>query len=328
MTSTDRNDNWKISELWNELLTTERTLKPRDYIYASEIGQPFLDRYLKMKGIPYSNPFESRVLRVFDCGKIFEIDVVERIFKLLGILIESQGSIKVKYKDYLTVSGKHDPKVGGKIDVQKSDEALADPLVSDWMRDRVLKMRESLLKQYPNGLRVLTTEIKSVNSRAFWSHKNIDELTGFFKGYDHHKLQLFTYLIGQNQPEGRLFYISKDDLTLMETTVLRDDKQLLKTWEDDVSQMTHFYKNNIEPPKEPDFVFNTTKGEYEFNWLIKRSNYFSHITKFKTVSDWEFSLKNKLKELNSSKCKKCDKSFLSKTLNKNNGFCGKCIKSL
>lgn len=320
------NDDWSIQEIWNELLTEDYPAKPRDYIRASEIGKPYLERYLSMKGVQPTNPFPARVKRIFDCGLIFEVDVVERIFRLLGILQDAQNSVTYEHSGLLSVHGRYDHKVGGVINVDQAMQAINDPSIPDWMKKRAQELLLKLAQQYPNGMRSVIAEIKSVNSMAFWAHKNIDPQTKFFKGYDHHKLQLYTYLLALDEAFGRLFYISKDDLTLMETSVYKDDAELKAKWEDDVATMTRFYREGIEPEAEKNIIFNKDKGVWDLNWRITRSPYFTLITGFKTPEAWESSMIRELKSLNSQPCDKCKKVFSLATLNKNFGLCGRCAK--
>lgn len=314
-----------IQSLWNELILDDWPIKPRDYIRASEIGKPFLDRYLTMKGVPPTNPFPARVKRIFDCGLIFE-DAVERIFRLLGILIDSQATVRVKRDGLLDVVGHYDQKIGGKVDISQAQEAINHSVTPDWMKRRATKLSEELARQHPQGFETLISEIKTVNSMAFWAHKNIDPATGFFKGYDHHKLQILTYLLGTGEEQGRVFYISKDDLTLMETVVMKHNKPLNEAWETDITQMTKYYKENKEPDKAPDLVWNEEKKLWGYNWEISRSTYFSLITGKKTVEAWENDLKDELKKLNTANCLKCEKPYTRQTLNKNKGYCAKCSK--
>lgn len=317
---------WKISDIWNNLTVKENTAKPRDYIRASEIGKPFLDRYLAMKGVQSTNPFEARILRVFDTGYVFEVDVVEKMFKLLGLLQDAQKEVVVMLPGSLKVVGHFDHKIGGPIDVEKAKKEIYDPNTSPWMRRRALQLLDSLVATYPNGLKTLIADVKTVNSMAFWAHKNQDPQTGFFKGYDHHKLQLLTYLIAEKEAEGRLFYISKDDLTLMEAPVSANDITLRQIWQEDIYAMTKYYNNNQEPPKEDDIIFNERKNVWEFNWAVMRSPYFSLITGKKTVDEWQMALKEELKTKNSAECKVCHKVFQLMTLNKNDGVCARCFK--
>lgn len=318
--------NWSIQTTWNDLITDDFPLKPRDYIRASEIGKPFLDRYLTMKGVPHTDPYPARVKRIFDCGLIFE-DAIERVFRLLGILIDSQQTVEVQKDGMLLVTGHYDQRVGGKINIKAAKKAIANKNTPLWMQNRALELLDQMIQQYPNGLKTLISEIKSVNSMAFWAHKNIDPQTGFFKGYDHHKLQLFTYLMAKEEDEGRLFYVSKDDLTLMETSVYRNNKDLEDVWMEDVKQMTHYYKNNIEPDKADDLVFMEDKGYWGYNWMIERSPYFKLITGKDSVEAWQNSLREELKKRNTALCKgSCGKSYMLQTLNKNKGYCSKCKK--
>lgn len=317
---------WSIQDLWNDLVTEDYPIKPRDYIRASEIGKPFFERYLTMKGVQPTNPFQSRVKRIFDVGLVFEIEVVERIFNLLGILQDSQQEVTLQHPKYLNVTGHYDHRVGGKIDLEKANQAINDPMTSSWMKRRAGKLLTQLLEKYPDGLDTYVAEIKTVNSMAFWAHKNQDPKTGFFKGYDHHKLQLFTYLMATGEKEGRLFYISKDDMTLMETPIFADDKELKEKWDTDIAEMTRLYRGNIEPEKPQDIVFNEEKKVWELNWQVSRSTYFTLMTGKKTVEDWENSLRDELKKKNTAQCKGCGKDFQLVTLNKNDGRCAKCAK--
>lgn len=319
-------NSWSISNIWNELLTDEYPIQPRSYIRASEIGKSYLDRFLAMQGIPPTNPFTPRIKRVFDCGHIFETEVMERIFRLLGLLEDTQKTVVIRRKGMLEVMGHYDFRVGGKIDSHKARKEILGYDVSPWLRERALKLLDLLIEKYPEGLESLIAEIKTVNSMAFWAHKNTDPATQMFRGYDHHKLQLFTYLEGEDEERGRLFYISKDDLTLMETGVFHSDSKLRQLWEQDVTTMTDYYLRGIEPPREPDVILNEEKGTYEPNFKVGRSNYLTLLTGFKTVEEWEASLAEKLSNLNQKPCKICGKLFQITTLAKNEGVCGRCAK--
>lgn len=340
--------NWNLQETWNGVVTPERPPKKRDYIRASDLGKPFLDRYLDMKGVAPTNAYTPRVKRIFDAGNIFE-EVVERVFRLCGILVDAQATIRVEEPGMLPVIGHYDHKVGGHVQIEKvrkfSDKDLflkvidsvmaVDPDVADylkfmyptnWILDRTLKMAEKLYADYPDGMKVLIAEVKSVNSMSFWAHKNMDPATGFFKGYDNHKLQLYTYLMGTGESEGRRFYVSKDDLTLMESPLELSSVITRDLWMEDVQKMTDYYKADKEPPREDDIVWDIEKEMYVLNWQIERSKFFTRITGFATPEGWAVSLKEELKKKNTADCKSCGKPFTLLTLNKNAGYCGRCAK--
>lgn len=319
------NNEWSIEKIWNDLITEERKIAPRSFIRASELGKAYLDRYLAMKGVQPTNKFPPRVLRIFDVGNIFETEVIERIFKLLGIFISTYREVYIQKNDYLPVIGHHDAKVGGVIKKEQALININHESVSPWLKLRATALLKKLLKEYPHGLRILTTEIKTVNSRAFWAPKNQDKNTGFFKGYPWHKLQIWTYLQTDDN-DGRIFYISKDDLTLKEDPIKRDDKEIEELWMRDVSRMTRYYKKNIEPPPEKDIIYDPERGEYVLNWKIARSSYFTKITGFTVVEDWEKKFMGELHKKNTQKCLKCRKPFQLSTLNQYNGLCGRCFK--
>jgi hypothetical protein len=281
---------WSIEKVWNAQLSSIQAPAPaRDFIRASEIGSPFLDRYYKMLGIPFSNEFDDRTLRVFSMGRLIEREILT-IFKLAGIFQSTQEEIILpENQDHLTIKGHVDAVVGGKPDFEKAKkhiekvikmkELLEEDVDTEY---RALNLVADLSKKfisgkYPDGLEFLIAEIKSVNSRAFWSHKNMDS-RGYFKGYDHHKLQLLTYLLGHPTiKKGRLFYVSKDDLCVKEKNVVIT-ASLKKAWLEDVSTMSNYIRNKQEPPKEEDVVWNNDKKVFEMNWRIGRSNYLTKIT--------------------------------------------------
>lgn len=335
---------WSVQSLWNDLITEQREDKPRNYIYASELGYSKVDRILRMRGIKKTNPFTSRTLRVFDCGNIFEIEVMERMFRLLGLFVSTQTRHVVKTPGKLDVVGKNDPRIGGKINYEAAMERINSPDTSEWMKKRAKAVLDKLMAQFPDGLEEVISEIKSVNSQAFWSHKNKDEDTGFFKGYPHHKLQLHTYIKALGIP-GVLFYISKDDLTLMETRIEVGDKEIEKAWQKDVAEMTEIYNRSqhepllkklksgrvtiadwLRPYQEKDIIWNENKQEYEKNWKVLYSGHLTLVTGYEGQDDWEKSVFLELKKANIIPCKQCKKDYTRSTLNKNDGICGRCIK--
>lgn len=292
---------WSIQDIWNQQLQgKEREPKKRDYISASDIGGSFLDRYYKMIGEEPTNKPDYRTLRIFDTGKMIEHMMV-RIFKTAGILQNTQGWVEIPATDeHLKVIGYYDCVLGGKPNYEQALQTVKDyiekfglDLDEEFIENKTVKFIEALSNQFPEGLSSIIAEIKSVNSMAFWAHKNQDE-NGYFKGYDHHKLQLLTYILGGIKDNdgnlidtGRLFYISKDDLCLQETTIY-ETEELKTKWLDDIKQMTNYIKNNEIPPKEDDVVWNEDKKSFEVNWRIARSPYLTKITGA-SKEEWEKS---------------------------------------
>jgi hypothetical protein len=85
---------WSFFNLWNKALETraDRPLVKREKMWASELGGAYVDRYLKMKAVPPSNPPNPRSLRKFEAGNIWEY-IAEYVLKRSGILIDNSGEI-------------------------------------------------------------------------------------------------------------------------------------------------------------------------------------------------------------------------------------------
>jgi len=314
----NKKEEWSVMKFWNDLLGLTKRYPPkvRDYISASDIGKNYWDRYQKMMGVEVTDPFDDRTLRIFSAGDEFH-HLMKNVFKALGIFINSQDdpdengrnqwSIIPATSKTLKVLGKYDVLVGGKVKVEQTRELCRKMGFSDFVERRTIKMAEFLAEKYPNGLPELLYEIKSTNSLAFWNKK--DYLSS---AYPHHLLQCYAYLKANKKPEGRILYISKDDLMTAEIPVYLNDPKLEKAFQEDIEKMSYYILNHIEPPKPPSIVFNEKKklkfqakkkryvinGSYEFNWEILRSQYFKKMTGCKTRQEWEEKHKIELSEKN------------------------------
>jgi hypothetical protein len=82
----------------------------------------------------------------------------------------------------------------------------------------------------------LVYEIKSKHSRGF------DYLPN-----RHHQYQLWTYLKCLNKKDGRLLYISKDDLRIAEYVVELDDKELEKEVVNELNILNEAWKKGLPP---------------------------------------------------------------------------------
>lgn len=153
------------------------------------------------------------------------------------------------------------------------------------------------------------TEIKSVNSNAFWhiQRKNSgDWFTGFYVPY---YFQLITYLKAKRRKKGKLIFISRDDTTKAEITVYnKKDTEKDKLWHQWMKEMTQFYKGKKEPPKIPKFVkgkvYNRSTKEYDEVWELNKQLEYSNYRGRIVGMDWEDYLveaKEELKKLNSVK---------------------------
>ena len=86
-------------------------------------------------------------------------------------------------------------------------------------------------------------EYKTMHSRGFW-HMEKEGVQGKLQ----HRMQLWTYLHVLKIDEGRLVYFSKDDLSIAEFQVLREDKELEKLVIDELTILNESWKAQLPPP--------------------------------------------------------------------------------
>jgi len=309
---------WSVEDIWNEQLGLSKRWPPkvRDYISPSDIGKDYWGRYQKMMGIPETNPYEYRVLRVFAAGNEFHC-LLNNVFRAAGILLNTQDepdeqgcnqwSIIPETEKTLKVLGKYDCLAGGVPNLEKTKQYCEQMGFSEFVKDRTIKLVEKLLEVYPNGLSKILYEFKSINSMAFWGKKNYLQ-----KAYPWHTLQNYAYLKANNISEGRVLYISKDDLTIAEFQVLCPNEKLEADLQKDLEEMTNYIKNKQEPPKPDYVVLNPMKklhfqkdnkkivlnGCYEANWEVSRSPFFTRMTGFSQTEEWEKSIRKDIGEKN------------------------------
>lgn len=275
--------NWTFGSVWNQSLESskkDRPLDPREHIWASEIGGSMIDRYLKMKGTPPTNPPNPRSRRKFEAGNIWE-SIVGYVLKRAGILIEAQERLEYQYPGLLKVSGKLDFVAGGNPDY---DKALAVLEEFSWLPSFVSyatsKIVEDLKIKHPNGLKNVILEIKSCSSFMF----EIYEKKG--TGSPQHRCQNFHYLKSKKMDEGHIVYVSRDDARILEVPVFNPslvEDDYLK----DIVEMTAYVKNGIQPDPEKPLVFDETLGKFSANWKVAYSNYLTMLYGFENQMQFD-----------------------------------------
>ena len=142
---------------------------------------------------------------------------------------------------------------------------------------------------------------------AFWAKKDYLK-----EAYPHHELQCYGYLRANNLEEGRILYISKDDLMVAELPIFLEDKELEKRFNEDREKMSHFILSKEEPPKPENIIFDPRKklrfqwkkekhileGCYDYNWQVQRSQYFTLLTGLKTADRWKAKHSKELSKKN------------------------------
>lgn len=268
---------FNIYKVWNAEISLEQwKTSPRDYIRASELGKPYLDRWYSMKGVEPTNPFEERVRRVFAAGDQFHW-LIRKVFEKAGLVKDFEGEVRLQLKNCLPVIGHYDILVGGIVNWDEARKNIKEYGFSEPIEQRALRLVDYLEQEFPDGVPEIIYEVKSVNSMAFWAWQK--NSSGYLKNaYEHHKLQLYSYLWATGVKEGRVLYVSKDDLTLAEQPISINDKEIRKLVKEDIEGFSNYWKEEQAPPKEPDVIYNQEKKKWQPNWKLERSLYLTKIT--------------------------------------------------
>lgn len=306
------NNKLYLEDVWNDITVAVkrgRPHEPRQHIYASEIGKSFFDRYHKMIGTPETEMIDDRVLRKFTAGEVFE-ELIGDYLSMIGLIKSSQEHIEIPENEkHLRITGRIDY-IAGMSDWKAAREKIGNGTTeeySDITKEILLKLIERLEQKYPNGISDTLFEIKTINSMVFWAKKHY--LT---EAYPWHVMQIYTYLKQKGMSEGRIVYVSKDDLTIKELTITYPNAELEAVWQKDVETMSDYLRKGVEPPKPPSVIFDK-RGSYPFqkngvkhkceglwkeNWEVKFSSYFRMITGFESEDKWLYSLRSEISERN------------------------------
>jgi len=289
---------WTFAEIWQESfkIMPERPLQKRNYMYASELGGSYYDRYLKMNGVPYSNPFNFRSKGKMMSGKFFEA-VIKMVLIGTGIFKRDQIRSEIELPGMLRVSGRTDFFAGGDIDwdaAKVNAESMKQmfafcfddlsPFVNH-MTDTIIVHFQNLFGKAPLMEKIL--EVKSVSGFVF---QLIERGNKPRRG---HPLQTLHYLLGNKQiQQGLITYISREDVSLQEFDIKRD-KALLKEYHDDVATMTEYYnagamnfKKNV-PPKDPEVQFEEAVFKFVKNNKVEYSPYLTYGYGYKNIDDFK-----------------------------------------
>jgi hypothetical protein len=266
---------WNLSNIWNECAFKEnRDLKARDYIYASELGMPLVDRYLKMKAVPYTNPPNNRSLRKFLAGNIWE-HVVKQILVASGVFQHDEVKVDATpYTDSLEVHGRLDFKAGGIIDAGKAFDRLNQLALPDYLETVGRKIIEALEGKH---LRETILELKSCSTFA------MDKVERSKAAMPNHTLQGYHYQKNSSM-QAAIAYICKDDCRMAQFDVNADSCEPL--YKKDIEEMTYFYTKGKQPPNEPLLKFDDQLGKFSKNLGIEYSPYLSKLYGFETPDDY------------------------------------------
>ena len=274
---------WTLSKIWNESLD-QRVQKPvsaRNRLWASELGKPDIEVYLKLIGEEPTNPFNSRALRKFEAGNIWEW-IVKLILLRCGIYKESQKWIGEQIQGCLEVSGKLDYIAGGKPDYEKAKNEIDNLMLPDVFKRATENIIAYFKEKYPEGLEEKILEVKSLSSFGF----DKVEFTG--KPIRGHDLQTFHYVKNVGI-DGAIVYICRDDARMYQLSIDKNNEELNKKYEEKIKSISDYYFKKETPPIEPAILFDEDEGKFTRNFSAEYSSY---LTKLYGVKDqMEFSEK-------------------------------------
>jgi len=258
---------FNLQDVWNaQIERNDRELKPRDYIYASELGGSMIDRYLKMKGVAYTNPPNSRSMRKFMAGDTFEW-IVSTILTRAGIKFTTQDKVSVQFPNQLRISGKID----FIINPDEQGEIAIDDEMPEFMKGLIKAIGDNI-KKYPKKI----IEVKSLGSYVFEALLAVDNPK------TNHMYQGWVY----GEATGLdvdIIYICRDDMRILQYSLKPIMDGLKKEVQKDVEEITKYYTQDITPEIEKLIIFEN--GKFAKNWKVEYSNYLSMLYTYETKDE-------------------------------------------
>ncbi len=271
---------WSLSDVVvNAWHSEKRATRPRDVIWASEMGKPAFDRYHKMKGVEPTNEPTSRAHFKFFLGDSIESAIL-MVLERAGFTVEAQKDkekCRIFEPGLLPVEGRFDAilSADGSWDdamMRIKSEPLTHtmPLFQAQLAyiDKYAWTVASYCRdKFPDGLKRQVFEIKTINSMMLKSRMNKGTMD---RDYYHYHLQLYTYLRYLKMDEGTIFFVSKDD-GIFHIENIRVTPQLEKDWLEDVKVMTDIMDKDIVPEFPPFYYLQD--GKYKVNYNAVGSSY-------------------------------------------------------
>lgn len=255
-----------FQELWNATISKDhRPREPheRDYVYASELGGSMIDRYYKMLGETPTNPPNERSYRKFFSGSSWE-DIVKEVLILSGLKFTQQDRISLEYPDLLRVSGKIDFIVNGYEKREDDNSALHE--TTQALISEVEKYAQE------ENIKDTILEIKSVGSYV------MEELEETDNPKTHHMLQAFAYRKATGLSSS-VVYVCRDDARVRQYSIDDISEELEGMLLEDLAEITYFYKNKVEPPKEKLILWGGKK--FKKNWKVEYSPYLTKLYSYR-----------------------------------------------
>lgn len=272
---------WSLSGVWNSSLVDSKkeTYDPRDYLWASELGKAPVDTFLRLNGIPATNPPNARSKRKFEAGNVFEW-VIKLVLQRAGILVDSQVHCAHQYPGLMKVTGRCDFIAGGIPDFSR---AIGELKALD-MPEVFIRAAESMKlyfeKEYPTGLLTKPIEVKSLSGMMF------EGLLARNQASINHRMQLFHYLKSMGYDKGTILYVCRDDLRIMEVTVLNGGV-FEEEYKSHIETISKAYYSKVQPELELPIVYDEDLGKFAANWRVGYSMYLTHLYGIKDQAEFD-----------------------------------------
>ncbi len=158
------------------------------------------------------------------------------------------------------------------IDLIKQQEGYRALTQTSLMNSELnLRGRYDLYLQHIETGKELIYEIKSKHSKSFWYMEKKGEGAA-----EQHKMQLWTYLYLAKIEEGRIVYVSKDDLSILEYPIFLKDEKLKEIVLDQIGILNEAWKKKLPPLPAP-----------QNSWQAKYCNFHKQCLKQKNHLDKE-----------------------------------------
>jgi len=254
-------EHFDLRQVWNDTIekADDRPLVERDYVYASEIGGAMIDRYLKMKAVPTTNPPNSRSYRKFMAGDIWEW-IVMTVLVRAGIKFRTQDKVSLQLDGCPRISGRIDFIILGGTDFSKVE-------IDENMPPFMQKLSQAIIKNFEGktfGERII--EIKSVGSFVFEQIEKMDNPK------THHIYQAGVYSKATGIPAD-VIYVCRDDVRILQYSLDSILDEIIAEVETDLKTLKTYLDTNTEPPKEQLILWDEMTQKFSKNWKVSYSSY-------------------------------------------------------
>jgi len=279
---------FNFRKIWNESLPmTQREPKERNYLYASELYKPMIDRYLALKGTPPSNVPNEKSFRKFWSGNAWNF-IAGLVLHQLGIVQAAEHVVNIEDLP-VPVHGRLDYLVGGIPDYDKARKTISSYPFEKEMMERFMTVINNFEQTVGHQeIELMVHEIKSCSEFVI----NMINEGGHITGHD---LQVYHYLKGLNMQRGVISYISKNDSLMGDVIINHPDANLENLYMGDLLLLRGYLDDNTRP--EPLSLI-TFEGKFKKRLDIEYSNYLTLVYGFKEPMEYSDSVKGQVSRWN------------------------------